>query len=143
MTLPAAAARAPACSCRWISAARAQAAASGRCRQTNGRTDGRTDTRPLHRQCTAYYAGSISNNSQNCNCVRRHLHCGPYRRPRARHKTIVSLRIFVRLAACALSFVVEERSFQCRRFEEAQLLTARLAVSFVHRIVLSCSQVVD
>jgi len=45
MTLPAAAARAPACSCRWISAARAQAAASGRCRQTNGRTDGRTDGR--------------------------------------------------------------------------------------------------
>jgi len=25
-------------------------------------TDGRTDTRPLHRPCSAYYAGSVSNN---------------------------------------------------------------------------------
>ena len=35
-------------------------AASGICRST-GQTDGRTDTRPLHRFCTAYYAGIVNN----------------------------------------------------------------------------------
>jgi len=29
--------------------------------QTDGRTDGRTDARSLHRPCTAYYAGSVTN----------------------------------------------------------------------------------
>ena len=70
MTLPAAAARAPAAdidrqpargagSCQSTSAARAQAATSGGCRSM-GQTDGRTDTRPLHRLCTAYYAGRVN-----------------------------------------------------------------------------------
>jgi len=43
---------------RSISAARAQAAASGRCRST-GQTDGRTPDRYID-PCTAYYAGSVS-----------------------------------------------------------------------------------
>ena len=49
---------------RCICAACAQVAASGRCRstgQTDGRTDGWTDTRPLHRLCTEYCAGSVNN----------------------------------------------------------------------------------
>ena len=43
---------------RSISAARAQAAASGRCRST-GQTDGRTPDRYID-PCTAYYAGGVS-----------------------------------------------------------------------------------
>jgi len=36
------------------------------------RTDGRTDTRPLHRPCSTYYAGSVINTlhaNDNLECV--------------------------------------------------------------------------
>jgi len=35
-----------------------------------GRTDGRTDTRPLHRPCSAYYAGSAKGRRNCNNCLR-------------------------------------------------------------------------
>ena len=55
-------------SCRWISAARAHAAA--RRQMSTGQTDGRKDTRPLHRPCTAYCAGRVA--SVNVRGVKPH-----------------------------------------------------------------------
>ena len=75
MTLPAFAAerraaaplllRAGARRCRSISSARgalsSKPAARRSGRLTMGQIDGRTDSRPLHRPCCAYYAGSVNN----------------------------------------------------------------------------------
>ena len=65
MTLPAAAAigrRYTAAVDRCLLLAPRLHAASGRCRST-GHTDGGTDTRPLHRPCTASCAGSVNKRS--------------------------------------------------------------------------------
>jgi len=37
-------------------------------RPTNGQTDRRTDARPLHRPCSAYYVGSVNTNRCNTCC---------------------------------------------------------------------------
>ena len=96
MALPAiAAAAAPPCSNRSISSTRrahsSKAAArccSRRMGQTDGRTDGqtlrRTDTVPLHKPCSAYYADSADNTkiatfltlyTSNCieHCMQMHI----------------------------------------------------------------------
>ena len=52
------------CRCWSISPARtalsSKPAARRCCCRSTGQTDGRTDTRPLHRPCSAYYAGSVN-----------------------------------------------------------------------------------
>jgi len=60
MTLPAAAARAPAAIDRYLLPA-TELSSPRRCccRSTGQTTDGRTDTRPLHRRCTAFCANSV------------------------------------------------------------------------------------
>jgi len=60
MTLPAAAARAPVAIDRYLLPA-TELSSPRRCccRSTGQTTDGRTDTRPLHRPCTAFCANSV------------------------------------------------------------------------------------
>ena len=60
MTLPAAAARAPAAIDRYLLPA-TELSSPRRCccRSTGQTTDGRADTRPLHRRCTAFCANSV------------------------------------------------------------------------------------
>jgi len=55
MTLPAAAAER-----RLHAYAANQLHAAAAVDQRDRQTDGRTDTRPLHRPCSAYYVGSVS-----------------------------------------------------------------------------------
>jgi len=60
MTLPAAAARAPAAIDRYLLPA-TELSSPRRCccRSTGQTTDGRADTRPLHRRCTAFCANTV------------------------------------------------------------------------------------
>ena len=63
MTLPAAAARAPAAIDRYLLPATELSSPTSLLLSIhwtdNGRTGGRTDTRPLHRRCTAFCANSV------------------------------------------------------------------------------------